>query len=70
MAAEIELVMHKLDAKLDSIKADIEFIKEHMVDVDTLLTLEEEKIIDESLKELEDGKTTSHEQLKKEIGLE
>lgn len=52
--------------KLNMIKAELDYIKEHMVDVDTILTLEEEKRLDESLKESREGKTISLEELEKE----
>lgn len=53
--------------KLEEIKKDVEEIKEHMVDVDTILTPEEEKRIGESLQDLKQGKTTSLEQFEKDI---
>ena len=65
MSLEMKQVMKKLDV----IKAEIDFIKEHMVDADTILTPKEEVELDKSLKELKEGKTTSHEDLKKELGL-
>ena len=47
----------------------MKYIKEHMVNVDTILTIEEEEALEESLKELKEGRTTSHKELKKELGL-
>ena len=44
--------------ELKDIKREFHFIKEHMVDVDTILTPEEEVELDESLKELKEGKTS------------
>jgi len=52
--------------ELREIKVDIKFIREHMVDIDTILTPEEEKRIDESIKEFEQGKTISLEDFEKE----
>ncbi|MEK6800657.1 MAG: hypothetical protein AABY05_01880 [Nanoarchaeota archaeon] len=52
--------------KLDVIKAELDYIKEHMVDVDTILTSEEEEILEQSIKEFKEGKTTSLEELEKE----
>jgi hypothetical protein len=40
-----------------------------MVDPDCILTNEEENKLEESLEEFRQGKTISHEQLKKELGL-
>ncbi|MEK6818552.1 MAG: hypothetical protein AABY10_01315, partial [Nanoarchaeota archaeon] len=51
---------------LDVIKAELDYIKEHMVDVDTILTSEEEEILEQSIKEFKEGKTTSLEELEKE----
>jgi len=53
--------------KLNEIKIEIEFIKEHMVDVDTILTPEEEKLLDESIENYKQGKTKSLAQIKKEL---
>ena len=53
--------------KLEEIKKDVEEIKEHMVDVDTILTTEEERRIEESIRDLKEGKTTSLENFEKEV---
>ena len=45
--------------ELKEIKIDLDFIKEHMIDVDTILTPEEEIELNESLEELEKGETFS-----------
>jgi len=50
--------------QLRTININIEFIKEHMVDVDSLLTPEEEIKLGESLGELKKGKTFSLEAIK------
>lgn len=55
--------------ELKEIKKDINFIKEHMVDIDTIMTPEEEKIFEQSLKELKEGKTTPLSKMKEELGL-
>lgn len=52
--------------KLDVIKAELDYIKQHMVDVDCILTPEEEEKLDESLIEFKERKTTSLEELEKE----
>jgi len=52
--------------KLDMIKAELDYIKQHMVDVDCILTPDEEERLDESLVEFEEGKTISLEELEKE----
>ncbi len=63
MAAEMQLVIKKLDA----IKSEIDYIKEHMVDVDTILAPGEEERLEESLREFKEGKTTSLEEFEKEM---
>ncbi len=49
--------------KLQKIENDIEEIKEHMVDVDTILSEEERILLDESLKHEKEGKLISLEEL-------
>ena len=51
---------------LIELKKEVDFIKNHIVDVDTILTPEENIELDESLKELEEGKTFSLEDIKKD----
>ena len=53
--------------ELKIIQKDLEYIKEHMVDADTLLTPEEEAGLEKSLKEHKEGKTTKLEDFEKEI---
>ena len=62
MAAELKQIMEKLD----TIKSELDFIKEHMVDVDTLLSAEEEKHLEQSIQEYREGKTISLETFKKQ----
>ena len=52
--------------KLDTIKEEIDYIKEHMIDADSVLTQEEEKTLDESLTEYKNRKTISLEKFEKE----
>lgn len=58
--------MHKIYETLIELKREVDFIKDHMVDVDTILTPEENLELDESLKELEERKTFSLEDIKKD----
>ena len=53
--------------KLDKIQIDINFLKNHIVDPDCILTPEEEENLDESLEEFRQGKTTSLEDFEKEM---
>ncbi len=50
--------------KLKGIESQLKEIKEHMVDVDTILTEEERRLLDESFKHEKDGKLISLEELK------
>lgn len=52
-------------SKLDMIKAELDYIKKHMVDADSILTVEEEERLEQSLREFEEGKTISLEELEK-----
>jgi len=63
MTNEFQVVLKKLD----TIQSELHYIKEHMVDVDTLLTPEEEERLEESLKEFREGKTTSFKDFEKEM---
>ena len=53
--------------ELKVIRRELEYIKEHMVDVDTVLTQEEERILDESLREFEEGEATKLDDFEKEL---
>ena len=54
--------------KLEKIEKQVEDIREHMVDIDTILDQEDFQAIEEAEKEFREGKTISLEQLKKELG--
>jgi len=53
--------------ELKNIKKDIEYIKTHMVNADTILTPEEEKRLDESIKAYKQGDVISLDEFEKEI---
>jgi len=55
--------------ELKEIKSKLNFIEKHMFDPDTIMTIEESKRFEQSLKELKEGKTTPLSELKKELGL-
>ena len=63
MSAIVETEVIK---ELKIIKRDLEYIKLHMVDIDAILTPEEDKILEEGLKEFEAGKTISLADLKRD----
>jgi hypothetical protein len=50
--------------KLEKIEKGVEEIKEHMVDVDTIITEEEKKLLDESIEHEKEGKLVPLEKLK------
>ncbi|MBI2676252.1 MAG: hypothetical protein HYX24_07370 [Candidatus Aenigmarchaeota archaeon] len=49
--------------KLEKIENDVEEIREHMIDVDTILTVEEKILLDESVKNERGRKLISLEEL-------
>jgi hypothetical protein len=51
------------------LKKEIEFVKAHMFDPDAIMTAEEGQRYGLAMQELEEGKTTSLEDLKKELGI-
>ena len=61
--------IQKIYDEIKGIKKDVIFIKRHMFDPDTIMTAEESRRFEESLKELKEGKFASLSELKKEIGL-
>ena len=63
------ITLNQVYIELVSLKNDVSFIKNHMFDPDAVMTIEESKRFEQSLKELKEGKTTSLSDLKKELGL-
>ena len=53
--------------ELRMIRTELEFIKKHMFDPDTIMTTEEENIYERAMQERKEGKTISLEDLKKEL---
>lgn len=53
--------------RLDIIQSELFYIKEHMVDVDTILTEEERNDLAQARDEFKKGKTISLKDLKKEL---
>lgn len=51
--------------ELKAMRKDLAYIKEHMVDIDAILTPEEE-ILEKGIKEFEEGKTIKPEDLKRD----
>ncbi len=61
MPSEIKQILKKLE----TMKSDLDYIKGHMVDADTILTKDEENILEKGLKEYKEGKTISLDEFKK-----
>ncbi|MBI5332425.1 MAG: hypothetical protein HZB65_02545 [Candidatus Aenigmarchaeota archaeon] len=55
--------------KLETIEKELKDIKEHMVDIDSILTEDDYEALLEYRKEKKAGKLISHKQLKKELGI-
>ena len=55
--------------KLEKIEKEIEDIRDHMVDIDSIMTEEDYLALLEYRKEKEAGKLVSHEQIRKELGI-
>jgi len=61
--------MEKMYRELLAIRDEVQFIKTHMFDPDTIMTTEEEERYERAMHELQEGKTTSLEDLEKELGM-
>ena len=61
--------MEKMYKELVALRKEVQFIKTHMFDIDTIMTPEEEERYKRAMQELNEGKTTSLEDLKKELGM-
>ena len=65
----VTVTLETIHKELELLKKDVAIIKEHMIDIDTILTEEDYKALQDYRKEKAEGKLTSHEQIKKELGL-
>ena len=59
--------MQKVLDELRTIKIEIEFIKEHMVDADTVLTAEERVLVDESFENEKNNELVPSDELRREL---
>lgn len=59
-------IIHK---DLEFVKSELTEIKKHMVDIDSIMTEDDYKALQEYNLKKSEGKLTSHEELKKELGL-
>lgn len=65
MASDTRQILQELKV----IKKELDFIKENMVDIDSVVTEEDYEALLEYRKQKSQGKLISHKQLKKELGL-
>lgn len=61
--------LDKMYRELLALRKEVQFIKTHMFDPDTIMTTEEEERYERAMQEYKEGKTISLEDLKKELGL-
>ncbi len=59
----------KILSKLGNIEKELEEIKKHMVDIDSIMTEEDYEALLAYRKEKNEGTLTSHEKMKKKLGL-
>ena len=59
--------IEKVYKELMALRNEIQFIKKHMFDPDTIMTADEEEKYERAIKELEEKKTISLEELEKEL---
>ncbi len=64
-ATDSKEILHELKA----IREDLDYIKGHMVDIDSILTEEDYLSLQEYRKEKASGVLISHEDLKNELGI-
>jgi hypothetical protein len=55
--------------ELKAVREDLDFIKSHMVDMDSILTEEDYFSLQEYRNEKDSGRLTSHEELKTDLGI-
>ena len=61
--------IQKVYDEIKSLRKELVFIKEHMVDQDLIMDVDEERRFKQAVKELKEGKTKNLAQIKKELGI-
>ncbi|MFH1432223.1 MAG: hypothetical protein ABIG84_03315 [archaeon] len=62
-------IPEKIADELAAIRQDLDYIKKHMVDVDSIMTEDDYIALQEYRKEKKSGKLVLHEQVKRELVL-
>jgi len=60
--------MEKLYGQILTLRKEIQFIKNLMIDIELVMTPDEEVILDQAIEEHRKGKTKRYEDLRKELG--
>jgi O6-methylguanine-DNA--protein-cysteine methyltransferase len=60
--------MDKMYRELVALRKEVQFIKNRMIDIELVMTSEDEELLGEALEEHKKGKTKRYEDLKKELG--
>ncbi len=63
------VTLETIHKDLEFVKSELREMKAHMVDIDCIMTEDDYKALQEYNIEKSKGKLTSHEELKKEMGL-
>ncbi|HLD07068.1 MAG TPA: hypothetical protein VJC16_06080 [Candidatus Nanoarchaeia archaeon] len=61
--------MKQIVDRLDAIKSELDYIKEHMIHIDSVLTLDDRAALAEAREEYRKGTTIPLSTLKKELGI-
>ena len=61
--------MKKVYNEIKALRRELTSIKKHIIDTDSIMTSEERRTHEQSMKELREGKTIPLSQLKKELGI-
>jgi len=65
----VPVTLETIHKDLEFVKSELREMKAHMVDIDSIMTEDDYKALQEYNIEKAEGKLTSHEELKKEMGL-
>jgi hypothetical protein len=63
------IIVNQIMTELKAIRKDLDFLKDHMVDIDCIMTEDDYLALNEYRKEKDSEELVSHEDLKKSMGL-